>query len=71
MKGSANAQIIIPLQHFIPGVFQVSLFIFLRQGRMGKGNILITYTYGGEINPNQSCTHNKGKSRDKCDMNDK
>jgi hypothetical protein len=29
------------------GVFQVLLFIFLPQGRMDKGNILITYTHDG------------------------
>ena len=50
-----------------PGVFQVSLFIFLPQGRMGSWNILITYTFDGEINHNQTSTHNRGKSRDKND----
>ena len=47
------------------GVFQVSLFIFLPHGRTGNGNILITYTHDGEINHNQTSTHNRGKSRDK------
>ena len=56
---------------FHPGVFQVSLFIFLPQGRMGSWNILITYMYDGEINHNQSSTHNRGKSRDKYNMNDR
>ena len=36
-----------------PGAFQVSLFIFLPQGRTSSWNILITYTYDGEINYNQ------------------
>ena len=49
-----------------PRVFQVSLFIFLPQGRMDSGNILITYTHDGEINHNQTSTHNRGKSRNKC-----
>ena len=53
------------------GVFQVSLFIFLPQGRTGSWNILITYTYDGEINHNQTSTHNRDKSRDKYNMNDK
>ena len=35
------------------GVFQVSLFIFLPQGRTDSWNILITHRYDGEINHNQ------------------
>ena len=48
-----------------PGVFQVSLFIFLPQRRTDSWNMLITYTHDGEINHNQTSTHNRGKSRDK------
>ena len=48
-----------------PGVFQVLLFIFLPQGRTGSWNVLITYTYDGELNHNHYSTHNRGKSRDK------
>ena len=71
MKGFASAQIIYHCSispGSIPGI--VILYFYLREGR-AKGNILITYTYDGEINHNQSSTHNRGKSRDKCNMNDK
>ena len=50
-----------------PRVFQVSLFIFLPQGRTGNWNILITYMFDGEVNHNQTSTHNRGKSIDKYD----
>ena len=34
----------------IDNILKVSLFIFLPQGRTGKGKLLITYTYDGETN---------------------
>ena len=67
MKGICKCTDKYTIVALYPGVFQVSLFIFLPQGRMGSRNILITYTYDGEINHNQTSTHNRGKSRDKYD----
>jgi hypothetical protein len=45
----------------IPGIVIYNFTI----GKDDNWNILITYTHDGEINHNQTSTHNRGKSRDK------
>jgi hypothetical protein len=51
MKGICKCTDNLTIVAFHLGVFQVSLFIFLPQGRTGGWNILITYTYDGENKP--------------------
>ena len=59
----------IPLLYFIWEYSRYHYLYFFTTGKDGQKNLLITYTYDGEINHNQSSTHNMGKSRDKSDMN--
>jgi hypothetical protein len=48
MKGICKHTDNLTIVIFHLGVFQVSLFIFLPQGRTDRWNISITYTYDGE-----------------------
>ena len=70
MKGSASAQIIYHYSISPRSISGIVIYIFTI-GKDGQRNILITYTHDGEINHNQYSTHNRGKSRDKCNMNGK
>jgi hypothetical protein len=66
MKGSTSAQIKYHCSTSPESISDIVIYIFYHREGRTKGNILITYTYNGEINHNQSFTHNRGKSMDKC-----
>ena len=68
IKGSTSAQIIYHCCISPESIPAIVIYIFTI-GKDGQRNILITYTHDGEINHNQYSTHNRGKSRDKCNMN--
>ena len=70
MKGSVSAQIIYHYSISPGSISGIVIYIFTTE-KDRQRNILITYTYDGEINHNHYSTHNKVKSRDKCNMNDK
>jgi hypothetical protein len=65
MKGSVSAQIIYHCSISPGSIPGIVIYIFT-SGKDNSWNILITYTYDGEVNHNQYCTHNSGKSGDKC-----
>ena len=64
MKGSASAQIIYHCSTSPESILGIVIYIFTT-GKDGSWNILITYTFDGEINHNHYSTHNRGKLRDK------
>ena len=62
-KGSASTQIIYHCSTSPESIPGIVIYIFTI-GKDRQWNILITYTYDGKINHNQT-SHNRGKSRDK------
>ena len=66
MNGSLSAQIIYHYNISLESISGIVIYIFTI-GKDRQRNILITYTYDGEVTHNQTSTHNTGKSRDKND----
>ena len=67
MKGSASAQIIYHCSISPGSILDIVIYIFTT-GKNGQRNILVTYTYDGEINHNQASTRNRGKSQDRINI---
>ena len=63
-RGSTSALIIYHCSTSPRSISGIVIYIFTI-GKDNSRNILITYMYDGEINNNQTSTHNSGKPRDK------
>ena len=66
MKGSTGVQIIYHCSISPRSISGIVIYIFTT-GKDGQLEYMITYTYDGEVNHNQTSTHNNDKSRDKYD----
>jgi hypothetical protein len=64
MKGSASAHIIYHYSISSESILGIIIYIYTTR-KDWQMEILITYTYDGEINHSQTSTHSRGKSRDK------
>ena len=60
-KGSTSAQIIYHCSTSPGSIPGIVIYIFTI-GKVQHGQVLITYTVGGEVNHDQYSTHNRGKS---------